>query len=125
MAWRTCERASASLVAALTMALVWIGPMPAAASEFVRDAKTLINNTQLDLTDILTSPLHIADEDGVLRSPTFYLVFAGVAGLWAGAFALDQTMRGHLHNMSSSDADLLQHVSDASVGTAAASLYLY
>jgi hypothetical protein len=68
---------------------------PAAASEIVRDVKTLIDNTQLDLVDVLTSPLHVADEDSVFRSPTFYLVFVGVAGLWAGSFALDQTMRSH------------------------------
>ena len=60
-----------------------------------------------------------------LRSPTFYLVLAGVGGLWAGSFALDKTMRANLHQMSSSDADLLQHVSYGSVGAAAASLYLY
>jgi membrane-associated phospholipid phosphatase len=125
MLWRSCARAPAPLLAALTMALFSAKPVPVTAGEIIRDAKTLIDNTQLDLVDVLTSPLHIADENSVFRSPTFYLVFAGVAGLWAGSYALDQTMRGHLHNMSSSDADLLQHLSYASVGTAAASLYVY
>ena len=121
MLWRSCARAPAPLLAALTMALFSAKPVPVTAGEIIRDAKTLIDNTQLDLVDVLTSPLHIADENSVFRSPTFYLVFAGVAGLWAGSYALDQTIRSHLHNMSSSDADLLQHLSYASVGTAAAS----
>ncbi len=126
MVWRLSERISAPLVGALAMGLVTMTPpMLAAASEVTRDAKYLIDNTQLDLVDVLTSPLHIADEDSVLRSPTFYLVLAGVGGLWAGSFALDKTMRANLHQMSSSDADLLQHVSYGSVGAAAASLYLY
>jgi hypothetical protein len=91
--WRSCERASAPLVAALTMALFSTKPVPVTAGEIIRDAKTLVDNTQLDLVDVLTSPLHIADENSVFRSPTFYLVFAGVAGLCAGSFALDQTIR--------------------------------
>ena len=94
MLWRSCARAPAPLLAALTMALFSAKPVPVAAGEIIRDAKTLIDNTQLDLVDVLTSPLHIADENSVFRSPTFYLVFAGVAGLWAGSYALNQTMRG-------------------------------
>jgi len=124
VASRSRERASAPLVAALVMALISAAkPTAAAASEVVRDVKTLIDNTQLDLVDILTSPLHIADENSVFRSPTFYLVFAGVAGLWAGSFALDQTMRSHLHNMNPSTADLLQNISTYSIGTGAVATY--
>lgn len=118
--------ASPLLAVALAMAVAsaaWAAP--AGASEVARDAEYLIDNTQLDFVDIVTSPLHAADEDSVLRSPTFYLVFAGIAGVWAGSFALDQTIRSHLHNMSPSTADLLQRVSYGSVGAAAASLYLY
>jgi membrane-associated phospholipid phosphatase len=126
MARQRSGGASPLLVVALAMAVastVW--PAPAGANEAARDAKYLIDNTQLDLVDVATSPLHAADEDSVLRSPTFYLVFAGIAGVWAGSFALDQTIRSHLHNMSPSTADLLQRVSYGSVGAAAASLYLY
>src|SRR5262245_51364672 len=109
MVWRLSERISAPLAGALAMGLVAMAPpMLATASEVTSDAKYLLDNTQLDLVDVLTSPLHIADPDSVLRSPTFYLVLAGVGGLWAGSFALDKTMRANLHHMSSSDADLLQ-----------------
>ncbi len=124
MAWQGRGNGSVLLAAAIAI-WVAIGPPPLGASEIVRDAQYLIDNTQLDLVDVASAPLHAADENSVLRSPTFYLVLAGVAGLWAGSYALDQTMRSHLHNMSASDADLLQHVSYASVGAAAASLYLY
>jgi len=61
----------------------------------------------------------------VLRSPRFYLTLAGVGALWGGAFALDQTMRSHLHTMSSSDADRLQNVSYGSVSASTALLYAY
>jgi membrane-associated phospholipid phosphatase len=117
---------ASALLAVVTMAIVsaaW--PASAGTNEIARDAKYLIDNTQLDLVDVATSPLHATDADSVRRSPTFYLVFAGIAGVWAGSFALDQTIRSHLRNMSASDADLLQRVSYGSVGAAAASLYLY
>jgi membrane-associated phospholipid phosphatase len=126
MAWRRRESGSALLALALAIAIAAAAsPAPVGASEIARDAQYLIDNAQLDLVDIATSPLHAADENSVLRSPTFYLVLAGVAGVWGASFALDQTIRSHLRNMSASDADLLQHVSYASVGAAAASLYLY
>jgi len=89
----TRHRASTwwSLVIALTLAAISTWPEIARANEVVRDAKYLVDNTQLDLVDIVTAPLHIASEDSVLRSPKFYLVLAGIAGLWAGSSALDQT----------------------------------
>ncbi|MFI5365152.1 MAG: hypothetical protein ACHQ4J_05970 [Candidatus Binatia bacterium] len=89
------------------------------------DFKYLVDNVQLDLQDIVTAPLHLVSENSVLRSPRFYLTLAGVGAVWGGAFALDQTMRSHLHTMSSSDADLLQNVSYGSIGASAALLYAY
>ena len=70
-------------------------------------------------------PLHLTSEDSVLRSPRFYLAVLGVGALWGGSFALDQTLRSHLHNMSPSDADLLQNISYGSISTSAALLYAY
>jgi membrane-associated phospholipid phosphatase len=89
------------------------------------DFKYLVDNVQLDVEDVATAPLHIASPDSVLRSPKFYLG-VGVAGaLLGGSFALDQTLRSHLHDMSSGDANLLQSVSYASVGASTALLYGY
>ncbi len=89
------------------------------------DFTYIVNNTQLDLEDIVTAPLHIADPDSPLRSPTFYFGLLGVGALWGGSYALDQTMRSHLHNMSSADADLLQDISYGSVSLSSAALYAY
>lgn len=89
------------------------------------DFKYLIDNVQLDVQDIVAVPLHLTGENSVLRSPRFYLTLAGVGAVWGGAFALDQTMRSHLHTMSSSDADLLQNVSYGSIGGSSALLYAY
>ena len=89
------------------------------------DLKYLVDNVQMDVQDIVTAPLSLASKSSVLRSPRFYLTLAGVGAVWGGAFALDQTMRSHLHNMSSSDADVLEHVSYGSIGASAALLYAY
>lgn len=89
------------------------------------DTKYLIDNVQLDAKDVAAAPFQIADESSVVRSPRFYLVLAGAGALWGGAFALDQTMRGQLRNMSSGDADLLQDVSYASLIGSTVALYGY
>ncbi len=91
----------------------------------VDDGKYLVDNAQLDARDIASAPLHAFSEDSVLRSARFYLALGGVGALWGGAFALDQTMRSHLHTMSSGDADLLQSISYVSLGSAAALQYAY
>jgi len=98
---------------------------PGLGSMVTDDFKYLIDNVQLDVQDIVTAPLHLTSENSVLRSPRFYLTLVGVGAVWGGAFALDQTMRSHLHTMSSSDADLLQNVSYGSISASAALLYAY
>ena len=99
--------------------------MAQAGSEVTSDAKYLVDNAQLDLEDIVTSPLYIASPNSVLRRPAFYLVLGGAGALWGGSFALDYTMRSHLRSMSPSDADLLQNVSYGSVSAGTALLYGY
>ncbi len=89
------------------------------------DTKYLVDSVQLDMQDVATAPIHTADQNSALRSPRFYLAVAGVGALLGGSFALDQTMRGQLHNMSSSDANLLQNVSYASLFGGTAALYGY
>jgi membrane-associated phospholipid phosphatase len=89
------------------------------------DFKYFVDNIQLDVRDVVTSPLSITSEDSVFRSPRFYLVVAGVGALWGGSFALDQTMRSHLRHMSSSDADLLQGISYGAISASSAALYAY
>jgi hypothetical protein len=94
-------------------------------NEVVSNFKYLTNNASLDTEDIVTSPLYIASSNSPLRSPRFYLFLAGAVAVWGSYYALDQTMRSHLRNMSSSDADLLQNVSYGSVSAATALLHGY
>jgi membrane-associated phospholipid phosphatase len=93
--------------------------------EAADDGKYLIDNAQLDLEDIVTSPLHIADADSPFRSGKFYLGLAVAGGIWGGSYALDQTVRSHLHDMSPSDANLLQTIGYAGVCSSTALLYGY
>jgi len=119
-------------VAAAVLLVLLNRPAPAAppaapslGSVVTDDFKYLVDNAQLDVQDLVTAPCHAIDASSVLRSPRFYLAVAGVGALWGGSFALDQTLRSRLHDMSSSDADLLQHVSYGSIGAGAALLYAY
>ena len=91
----------------------------------IDDLEYLVNNLQLDIEDIVTAPLHIADADSPLRSPRFYLGVAGAGALWGASYALDQTMRSRLHDMSPSDARLLEDVSYAAIGFGSAATYAY
>jgi membrane-associated phospholipid phosphatase len=93
--------------------------------EIVSDFKYITNNALLDAEDIATAPFYVASPDSPLRSPKFYLVLVGAGALWGGSYALDQTMRSHLKNMSSSDADLLQDLSYGGVSASTALLYGY
>jgi membrane-associated phospholipid phosphatase len=111
-----------------------LAPLPASAEtralsvaggQVADDFKYLVDNIQLDVEDVATAPLHIAGPDSVLRSPKFYLGLTAAGVLLGGSFALDQTLRSHLHDMSSRDADLLQSISYGSVGASAALLYGY
>ena len=94
-------------------------------SQLTSDFKYVANNTANDVIDVITAPLHLEKVPEVLSSPKFYLVLGGAGALWGGSFALDQTMRSHLRNMSSSDADALQNISYGSVAAATGLLYGY
>jgi membrane-associated phospholipid phosphatase len=113
----------------LLFLVITVAVQPARAfdigQELISDFKYLTNNALLDTEDIATSPLYIASPDSPLRSRKFYLVVAGAGALWAGSYALDQTMRSHLRSMSGSDANLLQNISYGSVSAGAALLYGY
>jgi hypothetical protein len=99
--------------------------LSAAGSDVAGDFGYLIDNTQLDLEDIVTSPLYITSPNSVFRKPEFYLVTAGLGAVWGGSFALDQTMKSHLRSMSSSDANLLENVSYDSVSITTGLMYAY
>lgn len=89
------------------------------------DFKYLANNFEADGEDIVTAPLHLDAAGAILIDPRFYLIVGGAGAAFGGSFALDQTMRSHLRDMSSSTATTLQNISYASVSAATALLYGY
>jgi hypothetical protein len=91
--------------------------------ELADDFKYFVDNAHMEAVDVVTAPLHIADSDSALRSPKFYLGLAAAGAVWGGSYALDQTVQSHLHDMSSSDADLLQTISYASICSSSALRY--
>lgn len=127
------------LIAAATLSFAFLFAAPAAGAEgqstssgftlltdeVTHDFKYMVDNIQMDAVDVVTSPLHVADDDSVFRQPTFYLAVAGVGAAWAGSYALDQTMRSHLRDMSSNTANDLQNASYVTIGAASVLLYGY
>lgn len=93
--------------------------------EITSDFKYTVDNVQMDAEDIVTSPLYIASDHSVLRSPEFYIGAAAIGALWGGSFALDQTMRSHLRDMSHSTATGLENVSYGGIGALSALAYGY
>src|SRR5919198_1664439 len=109
-------------VAALPPSLSVVG------AEAIADFKALVNNLEADAEDLLTAPLHIRElfaEDGLVYRPAFSFTLLGTGALLGGAFALDETLRGHLGQMSRRDADLLQDLSSSTVGAGTGLLYAY
>jgi membrane-associated phospholipid phosphatase len=93
--------------------------------EVVGDFKYIADNIQMDAIDVVTSPLYVASDKSLLRSPTFYLALAGAGAAFGGAFALDQTMRAQLRDMKSSTATELENISYGGVGGLSALVYAY
>lgn len=93
--------------------------------ELTSDFKYMVDNIQMDAVDIVTSPLYVASDHSMLRSPDFYLGLAGAGAAIGGAFALDQTMRAQLRDMGSSTASSLENISDGGVGGLSALVYAY
>jgi hypothetical protein len=52
-------------------------PASTTGTDLTSDFKYLVNNTEADTEDIITSPLHIGQAGALLKSPRFYLVLAG------------------------------------------------
>jgi len=94
-------------------------------NEVTSDFKYLVDNVQMDAADIMTSPLYVAGDQSLLRSPTFYLALAGAGAAFGGAFALDQTMRAQLRDMKHSTASELENISYGGVGGLSALVYAY
>ncbi len=125
-----------SLIATICLAMVRLAPALAQqvprdtgftllTDEVTGDFKYMVDNVQMDAVDIATAPLYAAGANSVLRSPNFYLGLAGVGAAFGSAFALDQTMRAQLRDMSDSTASALENISYGGVGGLSALVYAY
>lgn len=118
-----------TLAIAVTVVPAVAGGQTAALSElghnFASDFRDLANNSEADLEDIVTAPLHLDKAGELLRKPAFYYTLIGSAALVGGAFALDQTVRARIDHMSPGTANDLQDISNFSVGGYTALLYGY
>lgn len=126
---------TAARLSSLCVALAFVMALPgsvlaqpqsawAVSHELANDGKYVVDNSQLDLEDIVTSPAHVADPGSPFRSPRFYLALAGAGALWGGSFALDQTMRSHLRGMSRSAHDVMENFSYATLISGLGLLYI-
>ena len=97
-------------------------------AQLLADLKWSVNSLEADAEDIVTSPLHLGAlfaEDGLLRQPKFYYTLLGAGVALGGAFALDETVRAHLHDMPRGVANGLQNSGGPALGAGAAALYGY
>lgn len=122
------------------VAFVMIGPWPVVPCVWVQasranpnlrglgnavssDFKYLADNVEADGEDIKPAPLHRDAAGAFLTDPWFYLAAGGARAAFDGSFALDQTIRSHLHDMWWSSASTRQGISYGSVGAAVGLLY--
>ncbi len=124
-AWRSCLGAILILLAAAAPSRASPAGLGTASREVADDAAYLIDNIPLDLADIATSPLHVAQPGSPFRSGRFYLELAGAAALFGGSFALDQTMRMHLGGMPRSTHDVMENFSYVTLVSSLGLLYAY
>lgn len=128
-AWRL------STAAAVLVACSFGAPAAAQSSgshgvgtELYSDFRYAVNNLEADVEDVVTSPLHIGalfSEDGLMRQPKTYYTLLGAAAALGGAFALDETVRAHLHDMPKGVANGLQDSGGPFVAAGGALLYAY
>ncbi len=94
-------------------------------SDLADDSRWLVDSLQLDLEDVVTSPLYVAAPQSPFRSPKFYLEVAVAGTIWAGSFGLDNTMRTHVGHMAHSAHDIMENLSYTLLITAAAGTLIY
>lgn len=120
---------SAALVPhALAQQVTGAPPRRSVRDRLVDDLHYSANNVLEDVQDVIESPLHIpetVEPGGLLRRPGPYLTLLGAGALFGATFALDQTVRSHLHTMPSGTANDLQNFGQWPVYGSAVVLYGY
>jgi hypothetical protein len=94
-------------------------------AEVLDDSRWLVDSMQLDVEDILTAPLYVAEPQSPLRSRTFYLDL-GLAGLmWGASFGLDKTIQTEEGHLAHSAHDIMESLSYTMLITAVVGTGLY
>jgi hypothetical protein len=94
-------------------------------SEVFADSRWLIDSMQLDIEDIVTSPLYVAAPQSPFRSSRFYLDL-GIAGvIWGASFGLDNTIRTEQGHLAHSAHDIMESLSYTMLITAVVGTGLY
>jgi hypothetical protein len=121
----------------LTVLLMWPGTVLAQAppsvsklgGEVLSDSAWLVDSLQLDIEDIVTSPLYVAAPQSPLRSSRFYLDLGIAAVIWGASFGLDKTIKtgeGDLAHSAHDDMEALSYtlLITAVVGTGLYGYYI-
>ncbi len=93
--------------------------------EIVDDSRWLLDSMQLDVEDVVTSPLYVASPQSPFRSPKFYLEVAAAGAIWGTSFGLDTTIKTQVGHMAHSAHDVMENLSYAMLITAAAGTAIY
>src|SRR5436309_12968198 len=102
----------AILIIAMTMRAAAAMPPPPsiskAGTEVFDDSRWLVDSIQLDLEDILTSPLYVAAPRSPFRSRKFYLDLGAAAVIWGASFGLDKTIQTEQGHLAHSAHDIME-----------------
>jgi hypothetical protein len=94
-------------------------------SELLDDSRWYVDSIQLDLEDVVTSPLYVAAPQSPFRSPKFYLE-VGIAGvIWGASFGLDKTIQSNEGHLAHSAHDIMESLSYTMLITASGGTALY
>jgi hypothetical protein len=64
-------------------------------SEVASDSRWFVDSIQLDVEDVVSSPLYVASPQSPFRSQKFYLTVAAAGVIWGASFGLDKTIQTH------------------------------
>ena len=104
------------------------GPNPSLSKlggEVVDDSRWFVDSLQLDVEDVLSSPLYVASPQSPLRSRKFYLGVAAAAVIWGTSLGLDKTIQSHVGHTAHSAHDVMENLSYTMLISAAGGTLIY
>ncbi len=95
---------------------------PGIGGELCSDFRYLVNNTEADLEDVVTAPLHVGT---LLTNPKFYFTLLGVGAVLGTAFALDEPVQRGANGINDNGARTLQSAGQAMAWAGTGGLYAW